>query len=131
MTHKEKSVLVSLIFFLLTGILVRAVRSFYSKVELKVADSKEIAVQYNKFDAARLEAMRIHLNQAQEKDFEKLPGIGPKLAQAIVQYRAQNGNFSKAEELMKVKGFGKGRYERLRSFLVVNEKKVAALRRTK
>ena len=45
----------------------------------------------------------VNVNTASAADFEALPGIGPKLAARIVDYRQKNGPFKKIEELMNVR----------------------------
>lgn len=57
---------------------------------------------------------QININSATAKDFETLQGIGPHLAQRIVDYRDQKGPFSKLEDLTKVSGIGSKTLERLR-----------------
>ena len=47
---------------------------------------------------------RIDLNTAPAAELQCLPGIGEKRAQAIVVFRTENGPFSSAEELQKVRG---------------------------
>ncbi|EAW25854.1 hypothetical protein ATW7_09838 [Alteromonadales bacterium TW-7] len=54
---------------------------------------------------AQIEAVSI--NSADAKMLAKLPGIGKKKAQAIVNYRDENGVFTSLEDLAKVKGIGK------------------------
>ncbi len=46
-------------------------------------------------------------NTASAKDLATLKGIGLKKAQAIVNYRENNGAYQSVEELLKVKGIGK------------------------
>ena len=46
----------------------------------------------------------INMNQATAKDFERLPGIGPKIAKLIVAYRERNGLFKGIDELLKIQG---------------------------
>jgi len=49
----------------------------------------------------------VSINSADAKMLAKLPGIGNKKAQAIVNYRDENGVFTSLEDLAKVKGIGK------------------------
>ena len=54
-----------------------------------------------------------------------LPGIGPKTAELVVQYRVKNGPFKKIEEIMNVRGIGE------KSFLKIKDRlTVAAARRS-
>ena len=62
----------------------------------------------------RVPVFVIDINQASSEDFEKLPGIGPKLAQQIVAYRQKHGPFRRVEELMVIKGIGVKKWKALR-----------------
>ena len=48
----------------------------------------------------------VNLNTATLDQLTALPGIGPKTAELILQYRTKNGGFKKIEELMNIKGIG-------------------------
>jgi competence protein ComEA len=61
----------------------------------------------------------INLNTATAPQLETLPGIGPKMAVRIVEYRQKNGSFKKIEELMNVKGIGEKAFLKLKSRLTV------------
>lgn len=63
-------------------------------------------------------AGKININRASSEELEKLPGIGPALAERIVDYRAQTGPFQKGEDLLKVSGIGAKKYEDLKPFIV-------------
>ena len=52
----------------------------------------------------------LNLNTATQAQLELLPGIGPALAQAILDYRAEFGPFTAPEQLMEVPGIGEKRY---------------------
>jgi competence protein ComEA len=56
----------------------------------------------------------VHLNSATLEQLEELDGIGPALAQRIVDYRTAHGGFRSLEELDEVSGFGPARLAALR-----------------
>jgi competence protein ComEA len=61
----------------------------------------------------------VSLNQANRQELEAVPGIGPALAAAIIDYRLKNGAFPSYEELGKVPGIGVKKLENFRPFLFV------------
>ena len=61
----------------------------------------------------------LDLNRATEQDFDALPGIGPKLAERIMEYRRSVGTFRSLDELRDVKGIGKKKFERIRPLVTV------------
>jgi comEA protein len=64
-------------------------------------------------------ADKVNINSASSDDLQKLPQIGPKIAQRIIDFRKQNGPFKKAEELMKVSGIGEKVYAKLKDLITV------------
>ncbi|MFB8033204.1 helix-hairpin-helix domain-containing protein [Streptomyces sp. NPDC056004] len=52
----------------------------------------------------------ISLNTATVEQLDTLPGVGPVLAQHIVDYRAQHGGFRSIDELREVNGIGDRRF---------------------
>jgi competence protein ComEA len=67
-------------------------------------------------------AAPVNLNTATQAQLETLPGIGPKAAQRILEYRQKNGNFKKVEDLMNVKGIGEKAFLKLKPLLTVTQK---------
>ena len=61
----------------------------------------------------------VHLNTAGVEDLEELPGIGPALAQRVVDYRTQHGGFHSVDELRQVSGFGGQRFTNLASMIAL------------
>jgi competence protein ComEA len=61
----------------------------------------------------------VNLNTATAADLESLPGIGPRMAERIVEYRQKNGAFKKIEDLMNVKGIGEKNFLKLKVRLTV------------
>ncbi len=61
----------------------------------------------------------VNLNTATQQDMERLPGIGPVIAQRILRYRAQYGGFRRIEELMLIQGIGRNKMEQIRPYVVL------------
>ena len=66
--------------------------------------------------------MRIDLNMADEAQLDLLPGIGPSLAQRIVENRDRFGFFDSIDELQRISGIGPRTIERFLPFVVISEK---------
>lgn len=61
----------------------------------------------------------ININTASAAELEKLPNIGEKLAQKIVEHREKYGRFRKAEHLMLVDGISDNRFRQARNLIRV------------
>ncbi|MGH2768290.1 MAG: helix-hairpin-helix domain-containing protein [Actinomycetota bacterium] len=61
--------------------------------------------------------VRISLNTATKSDLEQLPGVGPVLAQRILDYRRRRGRFTAVRELLEVGGVGPRKFEELKELV--------------
>ncbi|MYA78622.1 MAG: helix-hairpin-helix domain-containing protein [Gemmatimonadetes bacterium] len=59
------------------------------------------------------------VNTAPASELQKLPGIGPKLAEAIIDYRTRSGPFERVEQLLEVKGIGPAKLGRIRPLVML------------
>jgi competence protein ComEA len=65
----------------------------------------------------------VNINTATSAQLEELPGIGPKTAQRIVDYRQKNGPFKKVEDLMQVNGIGEKSFLKLKPLVSIGAAK--------
>ncbi|MCF6156581.1 MAG: ComEA family DNA-binding protein [Candidatus Brocadia sp.] len=70
------------------------------------------------FSAVVIEG-KVNINTATEDQIALLPGIGPKLATEIVNYRTNNGNFKAIDDIKKVGGVGDKKFEKVKNFVAV------------
>ncbi len=66
-----------------------------------------------------LKANPVDLNKATQAQLEVLPGVGPKMAERILAYRAENGGFKSIDQLDDVKGIGEKRMATLKPLVKV------------
>ncbi|MBN2462580.1 MAG: ComEA family DNA-binding protein [Dehalococcoidia bacterium] len=64
---------------------------------------------------------KINLNWADAWLLDALPGIGPDRAQAIVDYRTQNGQFRRLEDLLNVEGIGQSTLDGIRDLITLGD----------
>lgn len=62
---------------------------------------------------------RVRINSASVSELQQLPGIGPALAQRIIETRS-GGRFNSVEDLLRVPGIGKAKLAKLRNYVEVD-----------
>lgn len=84
------------------------------------ADIERIRVYIPKLGET-LKPQRVNINTAEAWLLTALPGIGPKLAEAIVSYRIEKGPFRSPKDLLNVPGIGPHIYEKVKDLITVGE----------
>lgn len=67
------------------------------------------------------ESGKIDINRATVEELTQIKGIGEAYAKRIVEYRDENGDFEKKEDIMQVKGIGAKRYETIKDSISVGK----------
>lgn len=73
------------------------------------------AVAKHRARSAAVNRGPININRATVKELDRLPGIGPVIAQRIVDYRNLNGSYVAIEDLKKVSGIGGSKFEKIKN----------------
>ena len=69
--------------------------------------------------AAATAAAPVNLNTATAEQLATIPGVGPKMAERIIDYRQKNGGFKKVEDLMNVSGVGEKSFLKMKPLITV------------
>jgi competence protein ComEA len=93
--------------------------AFGAALALALAATTGVAVAAAKAKAAP--AGKVNINTATAEQIATLPGVGPKVAARIVEYRQKAGGFKSVHELMNVKGIGEKNLQRLEGSITTGE----------
>lgn len=63
---------------------------------------------------------KLDINTATQQQLQMLPGVGEVLAQRIIDYRKENGDFRTIEELMNVSGIGEAKFSAIKPRIKVS-----------
>jgi competence protein ComEA len=65
------------------------------------------------------ELPKVNINTASSSELMYLPGVGPKTADAIIEYRTRRP-FKKSSDIIRIRGIGRKTFKKLRQYIVVN-----------
>lgn len=74
----------------------------------------QIITQQVHNDSSDKQSGKININIADKSELDKLAGIGPSLAEKIIEYRNNNGPFKEVSDLKKVNGIGEAKFNRIK-----------------
>lgn len=86
------------------------------KIDKCLSDSSSMIVSNNDTNS---DNTYVNINTASKEELGKLNGIGESKANAIVEYRNKNGNFTNIEDIQNVDGIGKALYEKIKDNIKV------------
>ena len=72
-------------------------------------------------DGGTAAAAKVNINTASAEELDGLPGIGPVLAQRIVDEREANGPYTGAEDLTRVEGIGQAIVESIQDHIITED----------
>ncbi len=101
-----------------TRILMAAIAAFALSAPMLSAQSKSPAPKQTATAGAP-----VNLNTATAEQLATIPGVGPKMAERIIDYRQKNGGFKKVEDLMNVSGVGEKSFLKMKPLITVTAPK--------
>jgi competence protein ComEA len=98
-----------------------ALLSAPSELPALLAESEETLAEEARRSKPLAAGERLDPNRTREDELDRLPGIGPATARAVVAHREEHGGFSRAEDLLLVPGIGPAKLQRIQPFLDFTE----------
>jgi len=114
-TKDERKIIVFLVAFLALGLILVNAQNLIQTVNTK--DQENIQDSLQAIIESSHTVPRININEADIETLGELPGIGPKKAKTIFDYREKIGKFKSLIELTEVKGIGKKTLAKLLPYL--------------
>lgn len=102
-------------------------RANLDKINLaqKIKDGQRLFIEFkkelptSKKNLNQQHSLKISLNQATYDQLLSVPGIGPKTAELILNYKKEIGHFSSLDQLLKIKGIGQKTLEKLMIYITL------------
>ena len=119
LTPRERKVIVFLGILIFCGALLRL---FNVKINEQSKNSSVISTAHPKAQGAEgPKALLININTASLTELEKIPGVGPEIANRIIAYRTNHGQFLCLDNLKEVKGIGNKKFEAMKDCIALQD----------
>lgn len=118
LTKEEKIILLFLSLALATGLAAGYVKKTFFADKYSRTSCDFATSEYFRQEVAF--SKQVNINTAGAAELQTLQGIGEVLARRIIDYRLENGPFCSKEELLKVKGIGEKKYDKIKDSVQLN-----------
>lgn len=86
-------------------------------IVLLVGCGKFQATQFKTAPSYERSTEAININSASKEELQRIPFVGEKLAEAIIEHRERYGPFRRPEHLLLIKGFSDRRFRQIRHLI--------------
>ncbi len=80
-------------------------------------DTATFVIERRIFIKRKPKPSKININEASIEELISLPGVGPKIARRIYEYRKRHGEFKDVNELLNIKGIGPKKLKRIKPYI--------------
>lgn len=105
LTSEERNILISIVLAVCVGLLINIFFSYSKKIQINDSASKPLLV---------------NINIATAEELDKLPGVGKKIAERIVEMRKTQGEYKTVSDLKKVKGLTARKLQKLEKYIITD-----------
>ena len=88
--------------------------------EGKITNDNGVTDEKKQKDTGKSTYQLVNINTADKELLCTLPGIGETRAESILAFRAENGEFSKIEDIMLVSGIKESSFQKIKNYITVN-----------
>ena len=110
----ERAILIFLVAALILGLAVSALRKLRPPVRVTIEKFNTEAYK-TAVDDAGLADQKVDINNASAEELMGIKGVGETIAERIVEYRYNNGNFASIDDIKNVKGVGVALFEKIKT----------------
>lgn len=100
----------------------RGLKAGFLALAVMIANVSGMGNLYADKTAAPAEAAAkvVNINQAGAEELQEIRGVGPAIAERILQYRQEHGRFEKPEDLVNVRGIGPAKFEKIKAQISIS-----------
>ena len=80
---------------------------------------ENVIISDNITDITGIRSRKININKASVEELQNINGIGPSLAEKIINYRNKNGKFEDINELKNISGLGEKKFESIKEYITL------------
>ena len=119
LTRQEKYIALFLLFGAICGLSYSYYKKFRPPIDIRFRQAAtESDISSEKLDLLLKDAKSVNINRATTFELTKLKGIGPTLANRIMEYRLANGEFKNKDELKKIQGIGPKKFDAIKDYIL-------------